>query len=227
VVQVIAGALASVSAAIIASTFGVAGTVIGAALTSVTVTIASALYAQSLERAHARVRPRRRQSGDVPHVATGSRPRRGRSLAWGAVAGGAALIFMLAMGGLSAIEMLAKTPVAELMGHLLPGNAQTMVGTMLHGVTNQATSTLNPSSAMPGVAPKPSQTPPPSAPAEPSTQPSQQPVESAPSPSPSPSAEPTSTSHSPTERAAPSPSPEAPMTIPGGSSKDSGAPPRP
>lgn len=35
--QILAGALASISAAIIASTFGVAGTLIGAALTSVIV----------------------------------------------------------------------------------------------------------------------------------------------------------------------------------------------
>ena len=81
VVQVIAGALASVSAAIIASTFGVAGTLIGAALTNVTVTIASALYAQSLERAHARIRPRHRQPRDVPDVVTKPLPCRGRSLA--------------------------------------------------------------------------------------------------------------------------------------------------
>ena len=47
-VQIIAGALASVSAAVVASTFGVTGTLLGAALGSVVSTIAAALYTHSL-----------------------------------------------------------------------------------------------------------------------------------------------------------------------------------
>ena len=49
--QIITGALASVSAAVVASTFGVTGTLLGAALSSVVSTIAAALYSHSLERA--------------------------------------------------------------------------------------------------------------------------------------------------------------------------------
>src|SRR4051812_11721851 len=43
-VQVLAGALAAVSAAVIASLFGVAGTVVGAAVASVVSTVGAAIY---------------------------------------------------------------------------------------------------------------------------------------------------------------------------------------
>jgi hypothetical protein len=50
VVQVVAGALAAVSSAVLASTLGVEGTIIGAAVGSIVVTAGGALYAWSLER---------------------------------------------------------------------------------------------------------------------------------------------------------------------------------
>src|SRR4051794_22213973 len=55
-VQVTAAALASVSAAVIASLFGVAGTMIGAALASVVSTVGAAIYSDSLRRTHAGIR---------------------------------------------------------------------------------------------------------------------------------------------------------------------------
>src|SRR3712207_4577894 len=54
--QVAAGALAAVSAAVIASFFGVAGTVIGAAVASVVSTVGAAVYTESMRRAHAGLR---------------------------------------------------------------------------------------------------------------------------------------------------------------------------
>lgn len=48
--QVVGGALASVTAAGLGSTLGVAGTVLGAGLTSVVITVGGALYQRSLER---------------------------------------------------------------------------------------------------------------------------------------------------------------------------------
>ena len=48
-----AGALAAVSAAVVASLFGVAGTVIGAAVASVVSTVGAALYGESLRRTNA------------------------------------------------------------------------------------------------------------------------------------------------------------------------------
>src|SRR5215203_1235367 len=49
--QIAAGALAAVTAAVAASFFGVAGTLIGAALGSVVSSVAAGLYATSLSRA--------------------------------------------------------------------------------------------------------------------------------------------------------------------------------
>ena len=48
--QVAAGALAAVSAAVIASFFGVAGTVIGAAVASVVSTVGAAVYTETMRR---------------------------------------------------------------------------------------------------------------------------------------------------------------------------------
>ncbi|MGY1771534.1 hypothetical protein [Blastococcus sp. SYSU D00813] len=55
-VQITAGALASVSSAVVASFFGVAGTLIGAALASVISTVTAALYTNSLSRTNERLR---------------------------------------------------------------------------------------------------------------------------------------------------------------------------
>ena len=58
--QVVAGALAAVSAAWAASMLGVAGTVIGAAVVSVTITVLSAVYQHGARRTSERLRARRR-----------------------------------------------------------------------------------------------------------------------------------------------------------------------
>ncbi len=56
VVQVAASALAAVSAALISSTFGVAGTLIGTAIASVFATVGSTLYLASMRRTNERLR---------------------------------------------------------------------------------------------------------------------------------------------------------------------------
>jgi hypothetical protein len=55
---VLAGALAALTAAVLASTFGVEGTITGAAFGSVVATVGGAWYAWSLERTHDRLRPK-------------------------------------------------------------------------------------------------------------------------------------------------------------------------
>ena len=55
-IQVAASALASVSAAIVASYFNVTGTIIGTVLVSVIATTSAAIYSSSIRRAHARIR---------------------------------------------------------------------------------------------------------------------------------------------------------------------------
>jgi hypothetical protein len=54
----VAGALAALTAAVLASTFGVEGTITGAAFGSVVATAGGAWYGWSLERTHHRLRPK-------------------------------------------------------------------------------------------------------------------------------------------------------------------------
>jgi hypothetical protein len=54
-VKTVAGALAAVSSAVLLSTLGAAGTIIGAALGSVVITVGSALYSQGLARSRHRL----------------------------------------------------------------------------------------------------------------------------------------------------------------------------
>lgn len=175
VAQVIAGALASVSAAILASKFGVAGTVIGAAFTSVTVTIGSVLYRRSIEQARDRVRIRyRRSPGGPERPVEFRRPR--RRLAWGAIIGGAIVIFAVAMGGLTAFETVAKAPAAHLMGDYYSGSAQTTVGALFQGISSDGSGRESPSPS-----PSASES---SAPDD--TTPTVTPTDAVPSPSPTP-----------------------------------------
>lgn len=61
--KVIAGTLAAVSAAVLASTLGVAGTLVGAAVASLVGTVGQELYAQSLKRGYRKLRdPRGRRT---------------------------------------------------------------------------------------------------------------------------------------------------------------------
>src|SRR3954454_10525284 len=74
-VQVLAGALAAVSAAVIASLFGVAGTVIGAAVASVVSTVGAAVYSAWMRRTHAGLRRAHRRlirSGGPVHRPAGA-----------------------------------------------------------------------------------------------------------------------------------------------------------
>lgn len=191
--QILSGALASVSAAVVASVFGVAGTLIGAALTSVVATVGGALYTHSLERARERVRLRRAvarppipaapPSGVPPAWATGA----ARGVSWGAirvVAGASALAFVLAIGMLTAAETVAGRPVAELVGHPPPAQSETTLGALVQQVTAEgpadpgagagdaeatpeATGTAAPTPRAPGAIPAPTGTAAAPAPAKP------------------------------------------------------------
>jgi hypothetical protein len=54
--KLLAGGLAAISGAVVASRIGVEGTLTGAALTSIFVAVATALYSHSLTLAHGRMR---------------------------------------------------------------------------------------------------------------------------------------------------------------------------
>ena len=136
--QVVAGALAAVSAAWAASTLGVAGTVIGAAVVSVTITVLSAVYQHGARRTAERLRALRRAelAGD---------PAAGASLAadddeeldlertmvlpaldledergyrWGRIALLSLGVFLLAMAAVTVLELsTGRTLACSAFGH--------------------------------------------------------------------------------------------------------------
>jgi hypothetical protein len=130
--QVAAGALAAVSAAVIASFFGVAGTVIGAAVASVVSTVGATVYTESMRRTHAGLRrassllvrspqsPVDRSAGDRPplpaHLDPRRSPPRRRWRRWALVAATAVAVFGLAMVVVTTVELIGHKPVAALVG---------------------------------------------------------------------------------------------------------------
>ncbi len=113
-VELVGGALAAVSAAFVASTLGVAGTLLGAAVMSVVAAIGGALYTHSLAQAHARVRRRRPAPTGGPAPA-GHAPSARRLLPWRQVAGMAGVVFVLALSAITAIELTTHIPLADLV----------------------------------------------------------------------------------------------------------------
>ncbi|MGY1808150.1 hypothetical protein ACI8AF_12345 [Blastococcus sp. SYSU D00669] len=136
VVQVAAGALAAVSSAVLLSFFGVAGTLIGAALASVVSSVGAALYSSSLAKTNERLRK---------VLATGRTPRAAASAAepaeteaaatavlpaqldprrapvrrfqprWGRLAAYAVGVFAVAMGIITGIEVIGQQPVSAMV----------------------------------------------------------------------------------------------------------------
>ena len=131
IVQVIAGTLAAVTAAVVSSFFGIAGTVIGAGIASLVAAIGTALYSHSIRRTQARLAgARSAQPGAArnaqpseaanahPSEATNSHSaavhlpgtpgaaRRGqrRGVRWQTVTVSAVLVFGLAMGSITGAE---------------------------------------------------------------------------------------------------------------------------
>lgn len=109
--QVAASALAAASAAVATSTLGVAGTVIGAAVMSVVATVGSAVYGHSIARTQETLRRVRPAPESAATGSTAAR-RRVRPLA---VAGTTALVFAVAVGGLTLVEVVGQRPVASMM----------------------------------------------------------------------------------------------------------------
>ncbi len=157
--QLAAGALAAVSSAVVASFFGLAGTLIGAALASVISTTSAALYSNSLQKTNERLRRARSQlTGkqariqetrvqETPAAAPATQvlpahldPRRAPARTprprWIRVAGYAAAVFVMAMGIVTGIELLGQRPVSSLVG-----DTETTKTTTLTALTNASSST--------------------------------------------------------------------------------------
>lgn len=188
-IQVVGSALAAMTAAFLGSFLGVGGTIIGAALTSVILTVGGALYQRWLEvtRDRARQATRRvrlngehveqdasnqgpptgdgvgRTGSDVPE--TQAHPTGHRRMRWGVVTGVSALVFALAMLAVTTFELLTGSALSG-------GGNPTTVGGVLYPPSTEAPATSVPQQTSTGQEP-PSTSPPAS-----TGWPSQQPPES-------------------------------------------------
>src|SRR5918997_2730145 len=161
--QVAAGALASVSSAVVASFFGLAGTLIGAALASVISTVSAALFSNSLQKTNDKLRRAwgqltGRQAPVEPATATPTEvasaapatpatqvlpahldprraPARRSRPRWTRVAVYAAAVFVMAMGVIPGIELIGQKPVAALVG-----GTETSQETTISALTNASSS---------------------------------------------------------------------------------------
>src|SRR6266511_4009067 len=168
-IVIIAGALASLSAAVVASYFGVAGTFIGTAVVSIVSSLAAALYAGLLGRTRGLVQrtttvlraptphpedrdarasaeaPGERGPSGGPGEGEASDHRRGGGLAglpWrrsALVVGVAVLIFAIAIGAVTGIEAAIKEPIAAALGVRDKGQARTSVGVAVNRASGPAT----------------------------------------------------------------------------------------
>jgi hypothetical protein len=128
--RLLAGGLAAISGAVVASRIGVEGTLTGAALTSIFVAVATALYSHSLTLAHRRMRRVlvRGAGGDADTGQPGARPIR-----WQRVAVAAAVVFVIAVGAITAVEAVAGQPLASLFGNRPRPGASTSIGVVASG----------------------------------------------------------------------------------------------
>jgi hypothetical protein len=153
--QVAAGALAAVSSAVVASFFGLAGTLIGAALASVISTVSAALYSSSLQKTNEKLR---RARGQLPgrqaaveetkvapaapatqvlpaHLDPRRAPARRSRPRWTRVAVYAAAVFVMAMGIVTGLELIGQRPVSALVG-----GVETSTTTTISALTNASSS---------------------------------------------------------------------------------------
>jgi hypothetical protein len=143
--QLLATALAAVTATVAASYLGVTGTVIGAALASVVSAIGTAVYSHSLHTTRARVRevvpPRRRPPSGAPGfaasteaegLARNSAPVRRERGRWQAATIGALTVFVTLLVVVTGVEMVTGRPLSDLV------RGETGSGTTLFGGTRHA-----------------------------------------------------------------------------------------
>jgi len=134
--QVMSAALAAVTAALLGSTMGLAGTVVGAGLASVVSTVGGALYLRSIQRTGQGVRtvrdrvvaragtttvtvledePGERPDHEEPAPAddkTDDRPPPARKVRWPALVAGSVLAFVLGMVVITGVEWLRGEPLS-------------------------------------------------------------------------------------------------------------------
>ena len=139
-IQVVASALAAVTAAVLASFFGLAGTLIGAALVSVLATVGSAVYSHWLQRTREGLRNVSVQVRDTPLISLKPQScrlldRLGglRSVNWRSVGLASVIVFVVSIGVITIVELAAGQPVAKIVGGSSPSGAGTTIGGTFSG----------------------------------------------------------------------------------------------
>ncbi|GAB2619044.1 hypothetical protein Aab01nite_32960 [Paractinoplanes abujensis] len=195
--KTIAGTLAAVSAAVVGSFLGVAGTLIGAAVASLIGSVGTELYHRFINRGSEKIKTFVTAPAAVgtPPVAAAEDEvpsdepvvdRRPVKMRWGRITAAAGLLFVLAMGGITVFELIAQRSIADAVGHKT--SSSTTLGNAFKGDN--------------GSDEKPATTP--------STQPSADPT-GEPTADPAETAAPTGTA-APTDTSAPAESPEPQQT---------------
>jgi hypothetical protein len=143
--KLLAGALAAVSGAVVASLFGVEGTLIGAALVSLLVAPAEAVYTHSLASAHrvarrSLVRRVGEQAGASEEAASeeAASEAHPQPIRWQRVAVAAVLAFGIAVAAITGVETVANQPLASLFGSRARPGASTSVGLVVTGADRSA-----------------------------------------------------------------------------------------
>ena len=138
--KTIAGALAAVSSAVLLSTLGAAGTIIGAALGSVVVTVGGALYSQGLARSRARLAqvpltPRRKVVTVADERPAPGRRDRLRTLPWKRISLTAAALFAATVVAITAFELATGRTLSSFTGGSDGGGGTTLtrIGGGSHG----------------------------------------------------------------------------------------------
>lgn len=145
--QVAAGALASVSAAVVASFFGAAGTLIGAAVASVTTTVGSAVYGLWIRHTGNKLR---QAQGVLPFRPTlpALRPLpKGRVERWRAwlserragVLAGVGLVFVATMAVVTLVEVVGQRPLSSIASRDSSGT--TSIGAVVRDDTDDTDDT--------------------------------------------------------------------------------------
>jgi hypothetical protein len=167
--QIIASSAAAVSAAVLSSFFGVAGTVIGTAVASVVATIASAVYVHSLRRTRARLRRTQRPhaGGPRPSEVLRTANEQGRlmlsQIRWRWVGAGALMVFIVSIGFITVLEIAAGKPVSAWFGVSHSGCRSTTIGSDI-GCHRHHRSSPSPTPSSPSqTTPPPTTTPTPTA----------------------------------------------------------------
>jgi hypothetical protein len=128
VTNLLGGALAAISGAVVASFFGVLGTLAGAGVMSIFMAVATAGYAHSLAATHRWLRRTLvRRAGGEAEAGTPPAP----PLRWRRVALAAAAVFAVAMGAVTTVEATTGRPLASLLGSRPPSGASTSVGVVV------------------------------------------------------------------------------------------------